>query len=88
VYCGDLHVRVLVEFDRKVSWHFTTAIVVAVVLQDVVDIVEYHAIPVQVLHGLFEPDIEQHGTIERFVSGLYTHTSVYLLPVLYCKMTV
>lgn len=74
----NVHVRVLVEFDRKVSRHFTTTIVVAVIFQNVVNIVKYYTIPVQVLHGLFEPDIKQHGTIKWFISCLWTHTNIFL----------
>ncbi len=74
----NLHVRVLVEFDRKVSWHFTTAIVIVVIFQNVVNVVKYYTIPVRVLHGLFETDIKQHGTIEWFIPALWTHTNIDL----------
>ncbi len=57
----------------QVSWHFTTTIVVAVIFQNVVNIGKYYTIPVQVLHGLLKPTVKQHGTIERFISGLWKH---------------
>jgi len=60
----DSHVGVLVEFDRKVPRHVGAAVVVAVVLHEVVHVVEDQAVPVQVLHGLLVAHVEQHGAVE------------------------
>lgn len=67
------HVHIFVQFGSKVAWHLTTTIVIAVILGDVVNIMEDQAIPVQVLHGLQESHIKQHGSVERLVPTLNTH---------------
>jgi hypothetical protein len=36
----------------------------------VVHVVEHQTVPVQVLHGLFEAHVEQHGSVERLRSRL------------------
>lgn len=53
--------------------HLPTAVVVAVVLGDVVNIVEDQAVPVQVFHGLQEPDVKQHGSVKRLAPTLDTN---------------
>ena len=64
------HVGVLVKFDRKVSGHVGAAVVVSVVLHEVVHVVEDQTVPVKVLHGLLEADIEQHGSVKRLCAPL------------------
>lgn len=71
---GDSHVGVLVELDGKVARHVSAAVVVPVVLHQVVHVVEDQAVPVQVLHGLFEAHVEQHGSVERLRSRLRQET--------------
>lgn len=69
------HVHVFVQFGSKVAWHLTTAVVVSVILGDVVNIMEDQAVPVQVLHGLQESHIKQHGSVEGLAPTLNTHTN-------------
>lgn len=61
---SDLQVHVLVQFGCEVARHLTTAVVVTVILWDVVNIVEHQTVPVQILHGLQETHIKQHGSVE------------------------
>lgn len=68
------HVHVFVQFGSKVARHLTTAVVVSIVLWDVVHIMEDQAVPVQVLHGLQESHIKQHGSVEGLAPTLKTHT--------------
>lgn len=58
------------------AWHLTTAVVVAVVLRDMVNIMEDQAVPVQVFHGLQESHIKQHGSVEGLTATLNTHQEV------------
>lgn len=46
------------------------AIIVAVVLRDVVNVVEDQAVPVKILHSLQEAHIEQHGPVKGLASAL------------------
>lgn len=64
------HVGVLVKFDRKVSGHVRAAVVVSVVLHEVVHVMEDQTVPVNVLHGLLEADVEQHGSVKRLRAPL------------------
>lgn len=52
------------------SGHICAAIVVPVVLHEVVHIVEYHTVPVQVLHSLFEAHVKQHGSVKWLCAPL------------------
>lgn len=71
------HVHVFVQFGSEVARHLTTAVVVSVVLWDVVHIMEDQAVPVQVLHGLQESHIKQHGSVEGLAPTLNTHTHAH-----------
>lgn len=69
--CGEnLHVHVFVQFGSKVARHLPAAVVVAVVFRDVVHVVEDQAVPAQVLHGLQEAHVEQHGSVEGLAPAL------------------
>lgn len=50
--------------------HLPAAVVVAVVFRDVVHVVEDQAVPVQVLHGLQEAHVEEHGPVEGLAAAL------------------
>lgn len=52
------------------AWHLPAAVVVAVVFRDVVHIMEDQAVPVQVLHGLQETHVEEHGSVEGLAPAL------------------
>lgn len=67
------HVHVFVQLGSEVAWHLTAAVVVAVILGDVVNIMEDQAVPVQVLHGLQESHVKQHGSVEGLAPTLNTH---------------
>lgn len=64
------HVHVFVKFGRKVSGHLAAAIIVAVVLRDMVNVVEDQAVPVQILHSLQEAHIEEHGSVKGLAPAL------------------
>lgn len=57
-------VHVFIQLRGKVPWHLSTAVIVAVAFRDMIHIVEDEAVPVQVLHGLLEADIEEHGPVK------------------------
>lgn len=67
------HVHVFVQSGGKVAWHLTTAIVIPVILWNMVNIMEDQAVPVQVLHGLQESHVKQHGSVEGLAPALNTH---------------
>lgn len=71
----DSHVHIFVQFGSKMARHLPAAVVVAVVFRDVVHIVEDQAVPAQVLHGLQEAHVEQHGSVEGLAPAL-DHTTV------------
>lgn len=65
-----LHIHIFVQFGSKMARHLPAAIVVSVVFRDVVHVVEDHAVPVQVLHGLQEANVEEHGSVEGLAPAL------------------
>lgn len=67
------HVHVFVQSGGKVARHLTTAIVIPVILWNMVNIMEDQAVPVQVLHGLQESHVKQHGSVEGLAPALNAH---------------
>lgn len=64
------HVGVLVELYCKVAGHLCAAVVVSIILHEVIYVMKDQAVPVQILHGLFIANIEQHCSIEWLCASL------------------
>lgn len=65
------HVHVLVQLCCKVTRHLSTAVIVPVVFRQMIHVMEDHAVPGVVLHGLFEAHVKEHRAIERLCASLH-----------------
>lgn len=65
------NVHVLVQLCCKVTRHLSTAVIVPVVFRQMIHVMEDHAVPGVVLHGLFEAHVKEHRAIERLCASLF-----------------
>ena len=66
-----LHIHVFIQLCCKMTWHFSTSVVVSVIFRQVVHIMEDYTVPHAVFHGLFEAHVEEHRTVKRLCAGLH-----------------
>lgn len=73
---GNSQVHVLVQLCGEVPWHILTAIIIAVVLRNVVNVVKYQTVPIQILHCFNKADIKEHCTVKWLIPRLQRKNNI------------